>query len=60
MQDSLCVSIDLEVCLPNFYSENEDILINLKNIQDNIFDFISIHKDEFKVRTLFELKESQD
>lgn len=59
MPNDLCVTIDLEICLPNFYSENEEILNKLNNIRDNIFNFILIHQDEFKVRTTFELIDSQ-
>ena len=60
MQNDLYININLEVCLPNFYNNDEEMLDFLNVIKNNPFEFIRNYEEEFKVTTLFELKESQD
>ncbi len=60
MQDYLVVSIDLELCLPRAYKDEQDAIRDLKDIKSNIYEFIYAHKDEFEIKTLFKLKDSQE
>lgn len=57
MRSSLYIGIDLEITIPVIYSGEEEVFARTEDIKNNIFDFINNHKNEFNIKTLFEIEE---